>query len=69
MEDTGELCEIPYLHFELCYYQAIEFAIKINFIKLKPAQGEHKIARGYLPELTYSNHWFGTTNLEAIKIT
>ena len=42
--------------------------LKINFIKLKAgAQGEHKIARGYLPELTYSNHWFGNHELsEAI---
>ena len=46
------------LHFELCYYQPIEFAIR-NGIKLfeAGAQGEHKIQRGFLPELTYSAHW------------
>ena len=65
----GSLYEIPYLHFELCYYQAIEFAIKNELHKVEAgAQGEHKIARGYLPELTYSNHWFKNDELEgAIK--
>ena len=55
----GCLKEIPFLHFELCYYSAIEFAIKNNIKKVEAgAQGEHKIARGYEPTLTYSNHWF-----------
>ncbi len=55
----GCLKEIPFLHFELCYYSAIEFAIKNNLQKVEAgAQGEHKIARGYEPRLTYSNHWF-----------
>jgi len=50
---------VPYLHFELCYYQAIEYAIKNKLKKVEAgAQGEHKISRGYLPNLTYSNHWF-----------
>jgi uncharacterized protein len=45
------------LHFELCYYQAIEFAIERGFRLLEAgAQGEHKLARGYLPTLTYSAH-------------
>ena len=46
------------LHFELCYYQPIEFAIR-NGISLfeAGAQGEHKIKRGFLPEITYSAHW------------
>ena len=46
------------LHFELCYYQQIEYAIKNN-IKLfeAGAQGEHKINRGFIPEITYSAHW------------
>ena len=46
------------LHFELCYYQPIEYAIR-NGISLfeAGAQGEHKIQRGFLPELTYSAHW------------
>ena len=44
----GCLKEIPFLHFELCYYSAIDFAIKNNLKKVEAgAQGEHKIARGY----------------------
>ena len=51
--------EVPYLHFELCYYQAIEYAIKNKISRIEAgAQGEHKISRGYIPRLTYSNHWF-----------
>ena len=60
----GALKNIPFLHFELCYYQAIEYAIKEKLNKVEAgAQGEHKIARGYLPELTYSNHWFNCPEL------
>ncbi|HEX5913781.1 MAG TPA: GNAT family N-acetyltransferase, partial [Rubrobacter sp.] len=45
------------LHFELCYYQAIDFAIERGFELLEAgAQGEHKLARGFLPCLTYSAH-------------
>jgi uncharacterized protein len=45
------------LHFELCYYQAINFAIERGFELLEAgAQGEHKLARGFLPSLTYSAH-------------
>ena len=55
----GCIENVPYLHFELCYYQAIEYAIKNKLKKVEAgAQGEHKISRGYLPNLTYSNHWF-----------
>jgi predicted N-acyltransferase len=48
----------PFLHFELCYYQAIEWAIahRLAFVEAG-AQGEHKIARGYRPTTTYSAHW------------
>ena len=54
----GTLFKIPNLHFELCYYQAIDFAIanKINIVEAG-AQGEHKLQRGYLPETTWSMHW------------
>jgi predicted N-acyltransferase len=46
------------LHFELCFYQAIEHAIEHGFKRVEAgAQGEHKLARGYLPQLTYSNHF------------
>src|SRR3712207_9532090 len=45
------------LHFELCYYQAIEFAIERGLKLFEAgAQGEHKLARGFLPSLTYSAH-------------
>jgi len=54
----GSIFEVPYLHFELCYYQAIDYAIK-NKIKYVEAgaQGEHKLSRGYLPQKTWSVHW------------
>lgn len=48
----------PCLHFELCYYRAIDFAIKHGLKTVEAgAQGEHKLARGYLPVETYSLHW------------
>ena len=54
----GSKYEVPFLHFELCYYQAIEYAIK-NGIKIVEAgaQGEHKLQRGYVPTKTWSAHW------------
>ena len=48
----------PCLHFELCYYQAIDFAISHGLARVEAgAQGEHKLARGYLPTQTHSLHW------------
>ena len=48
----------PCLHFELCYYQAIDFAIAHGLGRVEAgAQGEHKLARGYLPVQTHSLHW------------
>ena len=48
----------PFLHFEVCYYQAIEFAIEHGLLRVEAgAQGEHKLARGYMPSHTYSAHW------------
>jgi predicted N-acyltransferase len=53
----GCLEEVPFLHFELCYYQAIEWAIGRGLARVEAgAQGEHKIARGYLPTPVYSAH-------------
>ena len=54
----GAIKKIPYLHFEICYYQAIEYAI-INNLKTVEAgaQGSHKLQRGYMPEKTWSLHW------------
>jgi predicted N-acyltransferase len=50
----------PCLHFELCYYQAIDIAIAREMKRVEAgAQGEHKLARGYLPTPTWSLHWVG----------
>jgi len=49
--------DVPFLHFELCYYQAIDYAIAHGLSRVEAgAQGEHKIQRGYLPQPTYSAH-------------
>ena len=54
----GATVDLPFLHFELCYYQAIEHAIRLGLKRVEAgAQGQHKIARGYLPEAVYSAHW------------
>ena len=53
----GAIEHHPFLHFELCYYQAIEFAIARRLGRVEAgAQGEHKLARGYLPVTTHSAH-------------
>ena len=54
----GSKFEVPHLHFELCYYQAIDYAIANNIKYVEAgAQGEHKLSRGYLPQKTWSAHW------------
>jgi predicted N-acyltransferase len=54
----GSIADFRFLHFEACYYQAIEFAIAHGLARIEAgAQGEHKIQRGYLPEPTLSFHW------------
>ena len=56
----GAFEEVPALHFEVCYYQGIEFAIERGLSVFEPgAQGEHKISRGFLPVKTHSYHWIG----------
>jgi predicted N-acyltransferase len=53
----GAVSDQPFLHFELCYYRAIEFAIAHRLQRVEAgAQGEHKISRGYLPRRTFSAH-------------
>ena len=50
--------DVPFLHFELCYYQAIDHAIALGLARVEAgAQGEHKLARGYLPVPTWSAHF------------
>jgi uncharacterized protein len=54
----------PFLHFELCYYRAIDFAIAHGLKRVEAgAQGEHKIQRGYLPVPTWSAHWIAHPGL------
>ncbi|WP_315744368.1 MULTISPECIES: GNAT family N-acetyltransferase [unclassified Bradyrhizobium] len=60
----GAIEHHPFLHFEVCYYQAIEFAIERRLRVVEAgAQGEHKIARGYLPQTTYSAHFIADRGL------
>jgi predicted N-acyltransferase len=60
----GAIEHHPFLHFELCYYQAIEFAITKGLRVVEAgAQGAHKLARGYLPARTYSLHWISHPGL------
>jgi predicted N-acyltransferase len=60
----GAIEHHPFLHFEVCYYQAIDFAIKRGLKVVEAgAQGEHKLARGYLPQTTYSAHYIADPDL------
>jgi predicted N-acyltransferase len=54
----GSIEDHPFLHFEVCYYQAIDFALSRGLKRVEAgAQGAHKLARGYLPQTTYSAHY------------
>ncbi len=60
----GRIADVQFLHFELCYYQAIELAIELGLPRVEAgAQGEHKLARGYVPAPTYSAHWIAHPGL------
>ncbi|HEX9932592.1 MAG TPA: GNAT family N-acetyltransferase [Allosphingosinicella sp.] len=60
----GTLIEAPGLHFEICYYQAIEFAIANGLSRVEAgAQGAHKLSRGYRPVPTFSAHFFADERL------
>jgi predicted N-acyltransferase len=60
----GAIEHHPFLHFEVCYYQAIDFAVSRGLKTVEAgAQGEHKIARGYLPQTTYSAHYIADPGL------
>ncbi|WP_395022801.1 GNAT family N-acetyltransferase [Dongia sp.] len=62
----GCLEEYRFLHFELCYYQAIDYAIEHQLKRVEAgAQGEHKIQRGYLPVATHSAHWIAERSFRA----
>jgi len=58
--------EVPFLHFELCYYQAVEWAIEHRLASVQAgAQGEHKLARGYEPVITRSAHFIPNPSFKA----
>jgi uncharacterized protein len=58
--------DVPFLHFELCYYQAIEWAIERRLARVEAgAQGQHKVTRGYLPRAVYSAHYIADPALRA----
>ena len=53
------------LHFEVCYYQAIDYAIEMKLARVEAgAQGDHKLARGYMPVATYSAHWIADAGFQ-----
>ena len=61
----GAIEHHPALHFEICYYQAIDYAIAHGLARVEAgAQGEHKLARGYLPVETFSAHWLADPGLK-----
>jgi predicted N-acyltransferase len=58
----GTAGRFPFLHFECCYYQAIEFAIERGLSRVEAGtQGPHKVQRGYLPSPTWSAHWVASS--------
>ncbi len=62
----GAIEDHPFLHFECCYYQAIDYAIATGLSRVEAgAQGEHKLARGYLPVETHSLHWIADPSFRA----
>jgi predicted N-acyltransferase len=65
----GRLEDAPFLHFELCYYRAIDYALEHGLTRVEAgAQGEHKLLRGYAPVATCSSHWIAHPGLhEAVR--
>jgi len=62
----GTLATSPGLHFETCYYQGIEYCLREGLTIFEPgAQGEHKIARGFLPAMVRSRHWIAEPGFHA----
>jgi len=62
----GTAVDVPGLHFELCYYRGIEYAIANKLARFEPgAQGEHKLARGFLPVRTHSRHYLADPGFRA----
>jgi len=65
----GATRQVPGLHFETCYYQGIEYCLREGLGRFEPgAQGEHKIARGFLPSFVRSRHWIADARFrEALR--
>lgn len=62
----GALRQVPGLHFETCYYQGIQYCLREGLARFEPgAQGEHKIARGFLPAAVRSRHWVADEGFRA----
>ncbi|PZR45892.1 MAG: GNAT family N-acetyltransferase, partial [Stutzerimonas stutzeri] len=62
----GATSSIPGLHFETCYYQGIDYCLREGLSVFEPgAQGEHKIARGFLPTFVHSRHWIAHADFSA----
>ncbi len=62
----GCKCEVPFLHFELAYYQGIDFCIDNNIALFEAgAQGGHKLLRGFMPRPTFSSHWIRAPRLSS----
>ncbi len=62
----GSHATLPGLHFETCYYQGIDYCLREGLTRFEPgAQGEHKIARGFLPTTVRSLHWVADTRFRA----
>ena len=58
--------QVPGLHYEACYYQGIDYCLREGLTAFEPgAQGEHKIARGFLPTRTHSFHWIADARFRA----
>ncbi|MDD2768573.1 MAG: GNAT family N-acetyltransferase [Methylococcus sp.] len=62
----GATEEVPALHFEVCYYQGLEYCLERGLATFQPgAQGEHKVSRGFEPTPTWSAHWIADPRLRA----
>jgi len=62
----GSNATLPGLHFETCYYQGIDYCLRHGLTRFEPgAQGEHKLARGFLPALVHSRHWIADKDFRA----
>ncbi|HET7127312.1 MAG TPA: GNAT family N-acetyltransferase, partial [Lysobacter sp.] len=58
--------QLPGLHFETCYYQGVDYCLRERLARFEPgAQGEHKIARGFLPTIVRSRHWIADPRFAA----